>query len=352
MSSSALFPLDQGLYLLRDLSPEYGEELSNHAPMVLEALDRLGHPDMIGPFLVETLPKLRRLGAEPEPGLRNYAELRAEAVRDLASAAAEDVLLRWFPRYAPGLAGAAFHGLIRVGHAFRSLARGGDRPAEASVELRSDELAKALAYAAVRSEPLPLRATPRSGRGLDLQQALRDTVPSSEALSRRSGLISTALARRAGGHPTLAECAALLVLPDDPITSLRQLRSAAVDLLLQSEYLPLDTFTMLHAVTGMDAALTVGRALPYEAGRSLARHAAHALLAMRVAFVGRFPFDSPRQPAPAFELLAERSVRSLDDHAIKLAAALAAARADLGEERCAQALSRWVDKIAPSAAGQ
>lgn len=116
-----------------------------------------------------------------------------------------------------------------------------------------------------------------------------------------------------------------------------------------SEHLELNTFTMLHAVTGMDAAMTIGRAVPSEQARALAQFAAHALLAMRVAFVGRYPFDPPQQPAPAFEVLLDRAVHSLDDHAIKLAAALVAGREDLGEQRCAQALWRWVERTAPSA---
>ena len=122
-----------------------------------------------------------------------------------------------------------------------------------------------------------------------------------------------------------------------------------MDLFLHAEYLELNTFTMLHAVTGMNAALTLGRALPSERARDLAHHAAHALLAMRVAFVGRYPIDSPQEPSAVFEVLVGRAVGSLDDHAIKFAAALVSAREDLGERRCAQALSRWVEKVAPSA---
>ena len=155
----------------------------------------------------------------------------------------------------------------------------------------------------------------------------------------------TALARRAGQHPHLAQTAAALQQPQSPLEALRELRRAAVDLLLDGEYLELNTFTMLHAVTGMDAALTLGQALPEEQARQLAKYAAHALLAMRVAFVARYPLsESRRQTSESFATLLRRALESLDDHAIKFAAALNDAREDLGEDRCAEALGRWVQR--------
>jgi hypothetical protein len=309
--------------------------------MVLEALDRLESTEAIEPFLAKTLPKLRKLGAQPEPGLGNYAELVTQARDELRQKGAPQVLLEWFPRYAPGLAGAAFHGLIRLAHAQRSFTRANSE-SPTSLGLRRDELAKALAYACVRAEVLPQARAATEAPRLSLQQALHALEPSPEALETRSGLISTALARRARAHSQLANVAEALELPENPEHALRELRRAAVDLLLQAEYLPLNTFTMLHVVTGMDAALTLGRALPDPQARELANYAAHALLAMRVAFVGRYPFVEPRRTSDSFASLLRQAVASLDDHAIKLAAALRGAREDLGEARCADALACWV----------
>ena len=344
MNNQAFAALDAGLQALGELSPEYGAELSDHAPMVLEALDRLEASAAIAPFLARTLPKLRKLNAVAEPGLGNYEQLVAQASEELLQKGGPQVLLDWFPRYAPGLAGAAFHGLIRLAHAQRSLARASSASAE-SLTLRRAELAKALAYACVRAQVLAQAEAPAEAPRLGVQQALRELEPSPEALATRSGLISTALARRAGQHPHLAQTAAALQQPQSPLEALRELRRAAVDLLLDGEYLELNTFTMLHAVTGMDAALTLGQALPEEQARQLAKYAAHALLAMRVAFVGRYPLgESQRQNSESFATLLQRALTSLDDHAIKLAAALNDAREDLGEDRCAEALARWVQR--------
>ena len=344
MNNQAFAALDAGLQALGELSPEYGAELSDHAPMVLEALDRLEATAAIAPFLARTLPKLRKLNAVAEPGLGNYEQLVAQASEELLQKGGPQVLLDWFPRYAPGLAGAAFHGLIRLAHAQRSLARASSASAE-SLELRRAELAKALAYACVRAQVLAQAEAPAEAPRLGVQQALRELEPSPEALATRSGLISTALARRAGQHPHLAQTAAALQQPQSPLEALRELRRAAVDLLLDGEYLELNTFTMLHAVTGMDAALTLGQALPEEQARQLAKYAAHALLAMRVAFVARYPLsESRRQTSESFATLLRRALESLDDHAIKLAAALNDAREDLGEDRCAEALGRWVQR--------
>ena len=177
MNNQAFTALDAGLQALGELSPEYGAELSDHAPMVLEALDRLEASAAIAPFLARTLPKLRKLNAVAEPGLGNYEQLVAQASEELLQKGGPQVLLDWFPRYAPGLAGAAFHGLIRLAHAQRSLARASSASAE-TLTLRRAELAKALAYACVRAQVLAQAEAPAEAPRLGLQQALRELEPS------------------------------------------------------------------------------------------------------------------------------------------------------------------------------
>ncbi|MBL8740719.1 MAG: hypothetical protein JNK04_06490 [Myxococcales bacterium] len=141
----------------------------------------------------------------------------------------------------------------------------------------------------------------------------------------------------------MARTAAALDLGPDPQAALIELRSRALELFVSSEYLVQNTFTMLHAVTAMEAASALGRSLPEAQQAALARHAAHALLAARVAFVGRAklmraPVDTPE----GFEALVERAVASLDDHSIKLAAALSVKEGETPEAQRTEALAHWL----------
>ncbi len=327
--------LDAALEIVSTLSPEYGGELSDHTPMVCEALVRLGAADAIGPYLARVVPKRRALTDERAPALVAFASTVKEAQGDLDRLGVAPCLERWLRRVIAGFSGGAFHGAIRVGHALRALER-------RDCAARRAELARALAYTVLRAEPLP-EGAPSDPSLRGLAEALAEIAPSPDALStRETALISTALVERAGRHPTLAAFAASLATPVDPRAGLRQLRASAIDVLLRGESLPQATFTMLHGVTGMDAAVAMGDLLEPSSALLLWRGAAHALLALRVAFVGRYPVVHERPVAAQLPLLVEAAISSLDDHAIKLAAALAEASEDVAEGARAEALSCWV----------
>lgn len=330
--------LDRALARIAQLSPEYGSGLSDHAPMVVEALDRLGRPDAIAPYLERTVPKRRTLREETASALTAFAEELAQAEALIASEGAAEATRRYALRFGPGLAGAAFHGLLRVAHALEGLSR------RDSAE-RRHELARALAYATLRAEPLPAPANDVELRTpAPLHEVLVGLTPSEAALVPRAGLISTALADRAVQHPTLAIEAARIALPDDVHAAGEALRAEAFALFTASEYLPRATFTLLHAVTGMDAAARVAARLPPPDARALLAHAAHALAAVRIAFVGRFPHPLPRHAERSFTGEVARAVSSLDDHAIKLAAALVDGTQAAPREHAA-ALALWVDEV-------
>ncbi len=355
--------LDAALVRIAPLSPEYGGELSDHSPMVVEALARLGAPDAIDAYVAAVVPKRRPLSEERAEQLSRFGALAAEATSDVDHLGAAGALELWLPRLLEGFSGAAFHGSIRVGHALRALS-------SRDTKARLAELGRALAYTTLRSEPLP---APRpGGRPIALADALSTIRPASAAMSARSAgltffragmtpalaslgsagsramppLISTALAERAGGHPDLADFAGALVEPADPKVGLRELRDASVDLYLRGEYLPQATFTLLHGVTGMDAAAAIGAQLEPAGALALWRAAAHALLALRVSFIG----EVGARPVPAarasLDAAVAVSIRSLDDHAIKLAAALVEATTSVPEPTRAAALERWAGRFA------
>jgi hypothetical protein len=121
-----------------------------------------------------------------------------------------------------------------------------------------------------------------------------------------------------------------------------------MDLLLEGEYLPSKLFTLLHAVTGMDAAVTLIDHLAGPEAVLVWRGAAHALLAMRISFVGAYPaypaVPSPRD-ARLFGALVDRAIETLDDHAIKLATTLSEVDDSDALSRRSAVLARWLDRI-------
>lgn len=151
---------DDALDRYHRTGPEFEGYLSNHGPMVVEALARLGHHERI-PAWSDAY--LRRLDDPPrgiDPISRGtWRAALGDPTRTgdwitffLAESGERswaDLLVEWWPRLLPGIAAGATHGVIRVGHAVRAL-----RAAES--EPRRHELAHALAYWAARWQPVPM----------------------------------------------------------------------------------------------------------------------------------------------------------------------------------------------------
>jgi hypothetical protein len=178
-------------------------------------------------------------------------------------------------------------------------------------------------------------------------EVLEQLEPSSAALAARRGLIFPTLFERAAGHPDLVARVAELSLPSDSREAARQLCAAALRMFVDAEYLPSNTFTLLHAVTGMEAVRHLVEATVEPApglARALAESGAHALAAMRVAFVGAWrPRVETQGHTPTCDQH-ERTVARLDDHAIKLHAALEA-MPELETDERARALERWLVRV-------
>lgn len=161
MTDDALHPL---LEAAADLGPEYGRSLASHLPMALGALHGLGAD---GPRLrafferyradhgLAPAPALPLLDVTGEPAvlgrLADWPQWRHHFRQALQREGRDAVLRRLLPRLMPGVAGAAFHGLIRTAHAVHADHAG--------------ELAAALAYWAARWLALPLRAGVGAGLG-------------------------------------------------------------------------------------------------------------------------------------------------------------------------------------------
>ena len=143
--------------------PVTGEGLSNHLPMALIALHRLGADDerlrrFAARYRTRLVPVRSPTGPVPpgeRPPLgigRHLGDLLAHYRGAIAADGVDPVLRRDLPGLMPGLGGAAFHGLIRLGYA---LDRG-----------REVDVAAGLAYLADVTQRVPV-----PGPGGDLTAA-------------------------------------------------------------------------------------------------------------------------------------------------------------------------------------
>jgi hypothetical protein len=151
--------LDEALDILHRTGPDLVGGNSNHGPMVAEALCTLGRPDAVLPWIekyksrCQDRPQPHNLIA-PEDWRESLGDRSRGADwvaffdRELATAPWPEVLRAWVPHLAPGLWAAATHGLIRTGHAVRSLTA-------TTTPQRLQELAEGLGYWAARYQELP-----------------------------------------------------------------------------------------------------------------------------------------------------------------------------------------------------
>ena len=155
--------LDEAYDRLHSTGPEWGGNLANHGPMAAEALARRGRADVIPGWIDAYVGRLEEMPAPSDPVTDdNWREALGDRVADwtvyLTRQAAErpwpDVLATWWPRLLPGIAAGATHGVIRTGHAVRTLLAGDESPVARA------ELAHALAYWAARSRAVPGVAAP------------------------------------------------------------------------------------------------------------------------------------------------------------------------------------------------
>ncbi len=151
---------DEALERFHRTGPEREGWLSNHGPMVVEALERLGHDERVHPWSDRYLRRLEELPGRVAPiDAAAWRDPLGDPVRtgDWITFFVEQseqqpwqtLLTQWWPRLLPGIAAGATHGVIRVGHAVRAL-----RASE--TEPRRHELAHALAYWAARWQPVPV----------------------------------------------------------------------------------------------------------------------------------------------------------------------------------------------------
>ncbi|MEZ5425597.1 MAG: questin oxidase family protein [Pyrinomonadaceae bacterium] len=153
--SSKANVLDEALQIMADIGP-----LSNHGPMAAEALIALGKEENVvsfsriySKFYPVPYPRKRKpVNSENWKDAIGQGDRAADwadfFINEIRAKNWKDVLKGWINVLAPGLSAAAAHGLIRTGHAIRSLERTDN-------ETRREELGKGLGYWAAYFQKLP-----------------------------------------------------------------------------------------------------------------------------------------------------------------------------------------------------
>ncbi len=209
------------------------------------------------------------------------------------------------PRLAPGLVAAATHGVIRTGHAVRSLAA-------AETAERRHELAEGLGYWAARYQLLPGAPSETSG-GLQPSQAIRriETLPSGGWF----GLISAAL-RRLDDVPAFAGAINLVDTSGDASRFLSDLTETFAAVYLANPHAG-NVIGLIHAVTGPSAIRLLAPHLTAEATETALRYGWQAGAAIYAAMGERPDADLVEAPDESTDDLIDRAVATGDEHAIK-----------------------------------
>ncbi len=313
--------MDEALGMLGRTGPEYHGGLANHGPMAAEALVTLGRLEAVVPW-VERYKRSLQDPPSPRDAIttdnwrealgqyRRVGDWIAFFERQLKEKPWSSVLNEWLPRLAPGLVAAAAHGLIRTGHAARSLSLK-DNPS------RRLELAHGLAYWAARYQVLPQApVSSETSRGvLTPGQALKQ-VELLPAEGSRRGLISDEL-NRLSTLPSFAKVPGLVDASGNPALFLSDLTESFARVYVENARGIGSVIAFIHAVTGPSALRLL---LPYvkpEDTANLLRYGWQAAAGLYSAYGSKAVAAVSKPTDPAKEDLIDRAVASDDEHAIK-----------------------------------
>jgi hypothetical protein len=308
---------------LHDNGPEFGGDeegnhgLTNHGPMAAEVMVRRGLDVDLDRWLDRYV---RRLADLPAPAdritdwraalgdARRIADWTAYFREELRARPWRDTLATWWPRLLPGIAAGSTHGVIRVGHAVRTL-----RAATSPQAL--DELANGLAFWAARWRPVPTDGvgTPAAGASSAL-----DGLPE---LPDRSGFIAHRLTRLAAMPEWPAAVAALPVpaeAEDVPAALASLVDAATVRYLRVGRDAPV---LLVHTATAPNAILHCLPVLPPAQWRPSLVAGWAAAAAITVTYAGP-PADHPatlRNADDPAAVLLDRATDHRDEHVLKFA---------------------------------
>ncbi|MFL6118406.1 hypothetical protein [Actinophytocola sp.] len=306
---------------LHDAGPEFGGDedgdhgLTNHGPMAAEVVVRRGLDVRLDAWLDRYVTRLTELPV-PTARITDWRAALGDARRiadwtaffraEVRARPWREALATWWPRLLPGIAAGSTHGVIRVGHAVRTLTA-------TTGEHALDELANGLAFWAARARPLP----GGSGRGTLSPAAALDALPT---LPDRTGFIAHRLTRL-GALPAWPGAVASLDVPADP-DGVPAVLAALVDA-ATVRYLRVgrdSPVLLVHTATAPNAVLHCLPVLPRELWGPSLTAAWTAAAAVTVTYAGppARATASSRADDPAGVLL-DRAADHQDEHVLKFA---------------------------------
>jgi hypothetical protein len=312
--------MDDALDLLSAYGPDLANGLTSHAPMAAEALCALGRPDAVMPWLEHYRPGML---PRPKPVERitrdnwrsalarenRFADWSAFFAAELREAPWPAVLNPWVARLAPGICASAAHGVIRVGHAVRSLAAG-------SSAVRLQELADGLGYWAAWYQELPT-AKGAPSRQLRPAEAIKAVPLVPPAERHFAGTIVSSLSAL-NEFPAFGPIIDLIDVGGDARVLLSELSEVFARTYLANVHDVLTAIVFVHGVTDLAALDAMLAHLDDATARTAASYAWQASCGLYAAFGTRAaPFD-PVEPAPeSADTLIDMAVAHGDEHAIK-----------------------------------
>ena len=339
-----------GLDRLAGTAGEYRGFLSNHGPMALDAMVRLGGTDHAGSWAdryrhdLEPAPTpagvdlggdrwRTYLGAPPVEG--DWVEYFARSIADQGWG---DTLATWWPRLLPGVAASAAHGLLRTAHAVRNLAEGLDQH-----PLVVNELVQGLALWASRYQQLP--GDPRLDGSMDLEAAVRRlprldrTAPSrGPGIAGRLTALSTLNGFAAGLDRWGTDAAGDAVLDE--------LIDFAAGVVLSHRDNPI---AYCHAVTAPAAVRMILPSIPVEHHAATVAGCWQIVGALLAAFDadadGRSTPPSDSGAIPHIDELRRAAAAHGDEHVIKLTEACLRQYADTGDTTLLAAAAAYRHRI-------
>ncbi|HZB45714.1 MAG TPA: hypothetical protein VE360_10740, partial [Pyrinomonadaceae bacterium] len=226
--------------------------------------------------------------------------------RELKEAAWAEVLGRWSAVLAPGLAAAAAHGLIRTGHAARSLSA-------KETDLRRRELAEGMGYWAAYYQPLPEARNATAGR-LKPAQAINH-VPLLPPEKRLHGSIMNGL-RSLDDFKPFAGAADLVETTGGAGPFLSELTETFADAYVKNVNRG-NHLLLIHAVTAAAALRSLLPFLPADTAPKALRYGWQVAAAL-YSISGPGATDRvPEAKEVGRDELIDRAVASQDEHAIK-----------------------------------
>jgi hypothetical protein len=312
--------LDEALEFVAPYGIELKNGNANHAPMVAEALCTLGRPEAVMPWIARYRERMLPRPAEGDRirhedwraalgDRRRFTDWSVFYHEELHEMSWRQVLDRWVARLAPGFCAAATHGVIRVGHAARSLA-------SAETPQRLGELADAFASWATTYQELPASGLTANGRLRPREAITRIAVVPND---RRNpvGNITASLAAL-DDMPEFAPSLGLIDTSGELAPLVAEMTEVFTRVYLANAHDIRTTIAFIHGVTSPAALGNIARVTSERAARGTLRYAWQSGCALYACYGGETAAidDVDRREEDGGEL-ADRAIAHGDEHVIK-----------------------------------